>query len=41
VDDDPHPSSIAHARLSSSQYIDNVLETAVGLSPMDIITELL
>ena len=27
----PRPSSTAHARLSSSQYIDNVLETVVGL----------
>ena len=37
----PRPSSTAHARLSSSQYIDNVLETVVGLSPMHIIIELL
>ena len=39
--DDPRPSSIVHAQLLSSQYIDNVLETAVRLSPMHIIIELL
>ena len=39
--DDPRPSSIVHARLLSSQYIDNVLETAVRLLPMHIIIELL
>ena len=32
----PPPSSIAHARLSSSQYTDNVLETTLGLSPIKL-----
>ena len=36
-----YKASIVHARLSSSQYIDNVLEITVGLLPMHIIIELL
>ena len=35
------PSSTAHARSSSFQYIDNVLEAAVRLSPTQIIAVLL
>ena len=37
----PCPSSTAHARSSSFQYIDNVLEAAVRLSPTQIIAVLL